>query len=217
MIDVQKQVQAVTRTVGTRDADGTIHRVSVISQVYDTDIDDLWEAVTDPERIPRWFAPVTGELKEGGHYQIQGNASGTITRCEKPRGYAATWEFGGGVTWIEVRLSPVGADRTKFELEHYGPVPDEFWNQFGPTATGLGWDLALAGLGLHVADPATPVDHEAAEAWTLSPAGKAFLRTCADAWIAAYVADGGDPEAGRAMGDAGYGFFSGEAAPPEIH
>ena len=57
----------------------------VASRSYDTDIDDLWEAITNAERIPRWFLPITGELRLGGRYQLQGNAGGTITACEPPR------------------------------------------------------------------------------------------------------------------------------------
>ena len=212
MFDGQQQVRTVTRTVGNRTDE---HRTSVISQVYATGIDDLWDAVTDPERIPRWFAPVSGELKEGGTYQIEGNAGGTITRCDRPSGYDATWEFNGGVSWIEVRLTRVDDEHTKFVLEHYGPVPEEFWDQFGPTATGVGWDLALLGLATHLADPGTKVDPEAAMAWTMTDEGKAFLRGSADGWIAAYVAAGGDPATGKAMGDAGYKFYSGENTPEE--
>ncbi len=37
-----------------------------IEDVYDTDIHDLWEACTRPERLARWIAQVTGDLHEGG-------------------------------------------------------------------------------------------------------------------------------------------------------
>jgi uncharacterized protein YndB with AHSA1/START domain len=37
-----------------------------VEDVYDTDIDDLWTACTDPERLARWLAKVSGDLRVGG-------------------------------------------------------------------------------------------------------------------------------------------------------
>lgn len=91
MIDSSHQISAVRRTLGDRVIDAKDARVLTISQVYDTDVDDLWDACTNAERIPRWFLPVSGELKLGGHYQLEGNAGGTVERCEPPHSFAATW------------------------------------------------------------------------------------------------------------------------------
>jgi uncharacterized protein YndB with AHSA1/START domain len=209
MMDERQQVSAVRRTVGDRVLEGGGARVSTISQVYDTDIDDLWDAVTSPERIPRWFLPVSGELREGGKYQFEGQAGGTITRCDKPHGYSATWEFNGEVSWVEVRLSAEGDGRTRFELEHVAHVADEFWDQYGPGAVGVGWDGALLGLAMHVADPAVPVDPAAVAAWTASDGGKLFYRLSSDAWAEASIANGTDPAAARAQADRTYAFYTG--------
>ena len=54
-IDVDHQINAVQRTLGTRTIDAGEAQVITISQSYDTDQEDLWDAVTDIERIPRWF------------------------------------------------------------------------------------------------------------------------------------------------------------------
>src|SRR5438309_5051618 len=105
MIDVTKQISSVQRQVGTRLLAAGAARTVTISQTYDAAIDDVWDACTNPERIPRWFLPVSGDLRLGGRYQLEGNAGGTIQRCDPPRSFAATWEYGEGVTWIEVRLS----------------------------------------------------------------------------------------------------------------
>ena len=93
------------RTVGTRVLEAGEARVVTVSQTYDADLDDVWDACTNPERIPRWFLPVSGDLRLGGRYQLEGNAGGTIERCDPPKRFAATWEYGGEVSWIEVRLS----------------------------------------------------------------------------------------------------------------
>ena len=75
----------VTRSVSTVELDGAPARRSVVSRLYATGIDDLWDAMTNPERIPRWFLPVTGDLRLGGTYQLEGNAGGRIEECEPPR------------------------------------------------------------------------------------------------------------------------------------
>jgi len=112
MIDVTEQINAVRRQVGGRVLEAGEARTVVVGQTYGTGLDDLWDACTNPERIPRWFLPVSGELKLGGKYQIEGNAGGTITRCDAPHGFDATWEYGGDVSWIEVRLTAESDDRT---------------------------------------------------------------------------------------------------------
>jgi DNA-binding transcriptional ArsR family regulator len=52
---------------------------------------------------------------------------------------------------------------------------------FGPGAQGVGWDLGLHGLELHLADPAASLDPEAFEAWTKDE-GKKFVRGTGEAW-----------------------------------
>jgi uncharacterized protein YndB with AHSA1/START domain len=199
VIDVSHQISAVRRTLGDRVLEGKEARVLTISQVYDTDVDDLWDACTNPERIPRWFLPVSGELKLGGKYQLEGNAGGTVERCDPPKSFAATWEFGGNVSWIEVRLTPEGGG-ARFELEHVAHI-DERWDEFGPGAVGIGWDGALVGLVLHLSAPGTAVDPEAAMAWMMSPEGIRFMTASNEAWYKADVAAGADPAEARAAAD----------------
>ena len=209
MIDIKEQVSAVRRTLGSRVLEAGEARTLTISQVYDTDIDDLWDVVTNPERIPRWFLPVSGDLREGGHYQFEGNAGGTITRCDRPNSYAATWEYGGNVSWIEVHLSPEDEGRTRFELEHVAHVTDELADQFGPGAVGVGWDSGLLGLANYLADPASAMDPQAAAAWVASEEGKQFMKLSSDAWAEADIASGTDPERARTLADNTYAAYTG--------
>ncbi|GIF37008.1 SRPBCC family protein [Actinoplanes xinjiangensis] len=197
MIEVKEQISNVRRSIGTRVLEAGEARVMTISQAYDTDQDDLWDVVTNPERIPRWFLPVSGELREGGKYQFEGNAGGTITTCERPHRVAATWEMNGGMSWVEVRLTPEGDGRTRFELEHVAHVDDEHWEQYGPGAVGLGWEGAFWGLANHLATPEATITPEAAMEWSMSPDGITFLRLSADAWTEADIAFGTDPEQAR--------------------
>src|ERR1700712_3758023 len=110
MIDVTHQIEQVERRVGSRTLTDGDARVLTISQAYDTTVDDLWDACTNPERIPRWFLPVSGDLRLHGHYQLEGNAGGTVEACDPPRSFAATWEAGGDISWIEVRITDNGSE-----------------------------------------------------------------------------------------------------------
>jgi uncharacterized protein YndB with AHSA1/START domain len=209
MIDAKHHISDVRRTLGTRVLEAGEARVLTISQVYDTDLDDLWDVVTSAERIPRWFLPISGDLSEGGRYQFEGNAGGTITRCDKPHSFAATWEFGDTVSWVEVRLTPEGDGRTRFQLEHVAHVDDALADQYGPGAVGIGWDMGLWGLANHLSDPDTAMNPQAAAAWTASPEGKEFMKMSSDAWAEADIADGTDPERARRLADATYAAYTG--------
>ena len=206
--DIAGFIGAVTREVRNIEHEGKPAAAVVASRSYDTDIDDLWDAITNPERLPRWFAPVSGELKLGGRYQVQGNASGTITRCEPPREFSLTWEFGGEISWLEVRLAQVG-DGTVLELAHTAYVDPERWTEFGPGAVGVGWDLSLYGLHLHLTTGAS-VDPAEAEAWCMSPEGIEFITGCSDGWAQAAIADGDDPEVASAAGARTTAFYTGQ-------
>ncbi|HEY0435580.1 MAG TPA: SRPBCC family protein [Phenylobacterium sp.] len=194
-IDVPSFIGAVVREVRDAERDGQPVRVVVATRSYDTDVDDLWDAITSAERIPRWFLPITGDLKLGGRYQLVGNAGGTITDCEPPRRLGVTWEFGGQTTWVNVALAAEGAG-TRLELEHSAPVADvdPFWDQFGPGAVGVGWDLTLMGMALHLAGGGAPVDPSAVAAWSASDEGKAYIAQSSDGWRLASIAYG-TPEA----------------------
>jgi uncharacterized protein YndB with AHSA1/START domain len=189
-IDVASYIGAVTREVEGREHEGKPARVVIASRGYDTTIDDLWEALTSAERIPRWFLPITGDLKLGGRYQLEGNAGGTITACEPPRRLSVTWEYGGQVSWVNVGLA-AEVEGVRLELEHVVPV-DDHWTQYGPGAVGAGWDLTLLGLALHVATNGAPVDKGEVAAWVASEDGKAFVTQSSDAWRRAHVASGED-------------------------
>jgi uncharacterized protein YndB with AHSA1/START domain len=194
MIDVDHQISTVRRRVGSKVLEAGEARTVTISQTYDAALDDVWDACTNPERIPRWFLPVSGELRLHGRYQLEGQAGGLIEKCDPPRSFAATWEYGGDISWIELRLSSETDGRTRFELEHIAHVDDERWAEFGPGAVGVGWDLAVMGLSLHLASGAK-VDPDAVAAWNASEDGKRFVTLSSEGWCDASIAAGTDPPA----------------------
>ena len=199
MIDADHQINAVRRTVGDRTLEAGEARVVTINQSYDTDAADLWDACTNIERIPRWFLPITGDLRVGGQYQLDGNANGTILTCDPPREFTATWECGADLSWIEVRISSDGPDRSRFELQHIAHV-DDHWEQFGPGATGMGYDGALVGLTLHLST-GEAVDPSSGQEWMASEDGRRFMKLSGEAWYEANVAGGADPDWARAAAD----------------
>jgi uncharacterized protein YndB with AHSA1/START domain len=191
------------RRVENRDHEGKTALVAVLARTYDTSVEDLWNAITTPDRLVRWFLPLEGDLRVGGRYQLKGNAGGTITRCEPPQALDVTWEFGGGTSWVNVRLAREGQG-TRLTLEHIAHrdgIGEEHLKKFGPGAVGIGWDLTLHGLGLHVGEPGTAVDPADAQAWTMSPEGKAFMRASGDAWGEAHAASGEDAAEARAKAE----------------
>ncbi|WP_053913141.1 SRPBCC family protein [Streptomyces sp. SCSIO 75703] len=211
MIDVTQQIESVNRQVGTRVLeDGRAHVVGV-SRVYDVPLEDLWDACSNPERIPLWFLPVTGELRTGGHYQLEGNAGGTVLRCEPPVGFSATWEYGEELSWIEVRLTREDGG-ARFVLEHTAHIEDERWTEYGPGAVGVGWDLMLVGLTVHLSTGAA-VDPREAMLWSASDEGRRFVTASSDAWYRANVAGGADPRAARASADRTTAFYTGADDP----
>ncbi|MBV2365569.1 SRPBCC family protein [Streptomonospora nanhaiensis] len=211
MIDVTHQISAVRRRLGTRMLEAGEARVSTISQTYDAPLEDVWDACTNPERIPRWFLPVTGDLREGGHYQLEGNAGGTVLSCEPPTAFTATWEYGDNVSWIEVSLGaePTG---TRVELVHIAHVDDDLWAQFGPGATGVGWDMALLGLSRHLAS-GVALDPAEVERWSASEEGRRFVELSSDRWRQANVEAGADEAAAKAAADRTTAFYTGADAP----
>jgi uncharacterized protein YndB with AHSA1/START domain len=208
-IDVTHHISNVGRSVGTRMLEAGEARVMTVSRVYPTDQEDLWDACTNPERIPRWFLPVSGDLAVGGRYSLEGNADGTVEECDPPNRFAATWEFGGEVSWIEVRVTEEGPGQARFTLEHVAHVSDERWAQFGPGATGVGWDLALLGLGLHLESGSEPVDPQEFMAWSTSEDGRRFVEDSSTAWMEASVVAGTDREEAEAAAGRTTAFYTG--------
>lgn len=199
MIDVNHQINEVRRTVGSRVLEAGEARVVTVSQAYPTDVDDLWDACTNIERIPRWFLPISGELHVGGEYQLEGNANGTILTCDPPRGFTAIWEYGGNVSWIEVRIRQEGSELSRLELDHIAHV-DDHWSQFGPGAVGIGWDLGMVGLAMHLTT-GEAIDPAFGQQWTASEEGRRFMTLASEEWYRADVAGGEDAAVARASAD----------------
>jgi hypothetical protein len=124
---------------------------------------------------------------------------------------ALTWEFGGNTCWVTVTIakSDNGALLT---LEHEHPTDlksQSHWDQYGPGATGVGWELAMLGLDMHISgDGASTV--EAGEIWAESATGKATLRDWAEAWGEAHAKAGVDAQIAVEAAIRTAAFYAGE-------
>ncbi|MGV0793766.1 SRPBCC family protein [Mycolicibacterium sp. XJ1819] len=208
-IDVDHQINAVERKVGARTIDAGDAHVVTISQSYATDVDDLWDACTNIERIPRWLFPITGDLAVGGSYQLEGHAHGTILTCDPPRNFTATWEYGGNMSWIEVSIVAADAGSSRLVLDHIIGVDDQMWRDFGPGAVGMGWDSMLLGLALHTSSGQS-IDPSFGQQWVGTEEGRRFLRRSGQAWQAAHVACGEEPSRAHALAQRCVGAYLGE-------
>ena len=183
MIDIDTQVNAIHREVGSRSTESGELVSVLLRREYRASISDVWDAMTDPDRIRRWFMPVSGNLREGGDFQLEGNAGGQILRCDPPRLLRAT--FGGETSIVELRLTADGDEATTLELEHTVPI-EMAGSGAGALYVGPGWDGAFMALGLFL--DGTVIDDPVAAA--SSPEAQAFSRESVHAWTAAIEASG---------------------------
>jgi uncharacterized protein YndB with AHSA1/START domain len=194
MIDIVREIEAVQRKVGEGRIPAGVGRAILLQRDYDAPIEDVWDALTNPERIGRWFLPISGDYRLGGRYQFEGNAGGEIVACERPHRLKVTWVYGevtsdADVSELEVRLSTLDGGATRFELEHTAVVPEDRWAEYGPGAVGVGWDGGLLGLSLHLRGGS--VDDPMA--WQMSAEGREFSTRSSEAWGEANRAAGADP------------------------
>ncbi len=120
-----------------------------VEDVYDTDIDDLWEACTSTERLARWIAQVSGDLRVGGTINATFTSSwtgvGRIDVCDRPHHLLLTMEPGtDDEAEIEAWLSEEG-DRARLTVEERGLPLD------GLHFHGAGWQAHLEDLGRSLA------------------------------------------------------------------
>ena len=206
--DVETQLSTVERSVSSLERDGQPARAVTLSRIYDTTLENLWDAVSSKERIPRWFLPISGDLELGGRFQLEGNAGGAITECVRLSHFALTWEFGGDVSWVEVSCSSEGAGSARLTLTHTSHL-SEFWNQYGPGAVGVGWEMGFLGLSIHLANPDEPMPDEAE--FVASADGRALIAGSSEKWALAAVEAGTEPDTAQQAGKRTTAFYTGES------
>jgi uncharacterized protein YndB with AHSA1/START domain len=141
-----------------RSADGV--GVVRIEDRYDTAIDDLWAAITDPARLARWYGQVEGDLRPGGAFRVYLEAddiesTGRIDACEPPRRLLVTtretdesYRKGQGAPpfdqTLEATLTADG-DQTLLVIEVQGMPLDKI------AFYGAGWQIHAENLAAYLA------------------------------------------------------------------
>ena len=152
-------MQAGGRILGSlRSADGK--GVVRIEDRYDTDIDDLWSALTDPARLARWHGQVEGDLRPGGEFRlyIEANdieSTGRVEACEPPRRLLVTtretdesYRKGQGVPPFDASLEATltaDGDQTILVIEVQGMPLDKI------AFYGAGWQIHAENLAAYIA------------------------------------------------------------------
>lgn len=147
----QTMEERIVGTLRTVDGKGVVH----VEDVYTTEIDDLWSAVTDPKRLARWLVEVEGELHLGGtfdaHFTSGWEGSGRVEVCEPPYRLLLTMSAAlEDDTVIEVMLSAeVGG--TRLVIEERGLPTEDL------PGHGAGWQAHLEDLATYLSgsDPGT--------------------------------------------------------------
>ena len=141
------------RTTGTMRALDDQRGAVRVEDVYDTDIDDLWDACTRPARLARWIAEVTGDLQVGGSIYASFTSTwtgpGRIEICDRPHHLLLTMEPGSeDEAEIEAWLTKEG-DQTRLVVEERGLPLDRLYFH------GAGWQAHLEDLGRSLAGDAS--------------------------------------------------------------
>src|SRR5512133_981262 len=147
------------RTLGSlRAADGK--GVVRIEDRYDTDINDLWAAITDPARLARWHGQVEGDLRPGGEFRVYIEAAdiestGRVEACEPPRRLLVTtretdesYRKGQGVPPFDASLEATltaDGDQTILVIEVQGMPLDKI------AFYGAGWQIHAENLAAYLA------------------------------------------------------------------
>jgi uncharacterized protein YndB with AHSA1/START domain len=118
---------------------------------FDTDIDDLWSALTDPRRLARWLGEVEGYLRLGGEFRAHFFASGwegtgRVEVCEPPQRLLVMTKHPEQPDEhaIEATLAAAG-DQTILVLEERGMPLDQL------AAYGAGIQVHVEDLAAHLA------------------------------------------------------------------
>lgn len=109
-------------------------------------------------------------------------------------------------------LEEDGASSVRLALSHTARL-SPFWDEYGPGAAGVGWEMGFLGLAFHLADPSQPRPDDLE--FATSTDGKAFITGSSEGWEQAAIASGTDPDAAHAAAMQTTAFYTGESIEPE--
>jgi uncharacterized protein YndB with AHSA1/START domain len=207
-IDLAEQIGPTSRQVEQQHSEAGEIVTVTLERRYPAEVADVWQAITRPERVRRWFLPLTGDLRPGGNFQLEGNAGGDIMTCEPPHHLLVT--FGGESSIVDLLLTGDG-EQTLLRLTHSVPL-ELAGSTAGALYVGPGWDGALLGIALYLAGEVSGDPVAAAN----SPEVQDFNVKSILEWIAAVEASGmADADAIAAAQRASLAQFAPDLVRPE--
>ncbi|WP_288026876.1 SRPBCC domain-containing protein [Arthrobacter sp.] len=205
MADILDTLAGITRLVKNTQLNHQDATSVVLQREVSSPAHEVWAACTEAKNIQQWFLPVTGDLSVGGHYALEGNASGEVLDCHTGRGFRVSWVMGNGPdSELEFTVTPTSIDHALVELRHTATVDPEMMGTYGPGAVGVGWDAALLGLYQYLRGVPTGPAHQPPPA-VLNP----FMAASSEAWADAAIANGASPEAARESAKRTTAFYTG--------
>jgi uncharacterized protein YndB with AHSA1/START domain len=135
--------------LGTLRAENGVGSVRIEDRLH-ARIDEVWSALTDPERLAQWYGEVEGDLRLGGEFRSRVFASGwegtgRITECEPPRRFATVSREPGRDESVHKVTLEADGDHTVIVYENLSVPPDLLW------AYGVGEQIHVEDLGAHLA------------------------------------------------------------------
>lgn len=119
-----------------------------VEDVYDTDISDLWSAITEPQRLARWIATVEGDLRVGGTVHAKFTSTwegpGRIDVCEPPNRLLVTMQPGTDDEAVIEAVLRAEGERTRLVVEERGLPLDVLYKH------GAGWQAHIEDLARHL-------------------------------------------------------------------
>jgi uncharacterized protein YndB with AHSA1/START domain len=134
----------MTDDLGTLTVQGDLRSVRY-TRAIDASPQELWDALTNPERIARWMLTegMVLEPHVGGKSHFgwgkQGSADGTVTVFDPPRCLEYTWEEESGTSTVRFEISEV-ASGVELVLFHRDLAPKV------AGGVGAGWHAHLDNL-----------------------------------------------------------------------
>jgi uncharacterized protein YndB with AHSA1/START domain len=209
--DVARWVAETSRDVRRGALSSGDGYAAVLQRNYDASVEDVWDAITTPRRLEQWFLPVSGDLRPGGTFQLEGNAHGEILECIPPHLFRVTWLYGDNPrNEVVARVSAAAGGGASLELEHGAPGQGEAAAGF-ILGVGPGWDPALVALGTYLRGEIPDKTW-----WETSPEARELIGRSIKAWSAVLNERGvASPDAVARAAEASIEMYLGGEAPPE--
>lgn len=153
MPELEVKLNETERGFGLRQIHAGHAVMLVIGRTLPYPIEEIWSALTNPERLAVYLVEPQGDFRRGGEYRLPDNASGVIERCDPPRLLTVSWAPAHGQAGeLEIRLSAEDS-ATRLELRYasvrkrfvYAEPGEEEW------PAGPGWEFVLDRLTSYLA------------------------------------------------------------------